>query len=193
MNRAELVAAVDAALGDRADSAQSAALVTQIVDSIVRAVAAGEKVSLTGFGVFEQQQRAARRGRNLQTGEQIDIPPTSTPVFRSALQFKEIVAGHRAFPDSHTLASRTTLAPQAATITAATPAAVSATPEPTPVPASADAMPPALDTDDTPSKKSDKKKSNDKKSDKKNKKAKNDRSNKKKAKNSKKGKKKTKK
>jgi DNA-binding protein HU-beta len=64
-----------------------------VFDTIQRAVAAGEKVALTGFGVFERVDRAARTGRNPRTGAAVKIKKTSVPKFRPGTQFKGVVSG----------------------------------------------------------------------------------------------------
>ena len=51
----------------------------------------GEKVQLVGFGAFEVRARKARKGRNPQTGQEIDIPAVKVPVFRAGKQFKQSV------------------------------------------------------------------------------------------------------
>jgi DNA-binding protein HU-beta len=60
--------------------------------SIQSTVAAGGKVSLVGFGSFEPRQRAARNGRNPQTGATIEIPAVTVPAFSAGKQFKELVS-----------------------------------------------------------------------------------------------------
>lgn len=58
------------------------------------AVADGDRVALVGFGSFDQRTRNARTGRNPQTGEEIQIPPQTVPVFTALQQFKQaVVAG----------------------------------------------------------------------------------------------------
>ena len=61
------------------------------LDSIVAAVAAGEKVQFVGFGTFESKTRAARAGLNPQTGEAIQIAATTVPVFKAGKEFKDAV------------------------------------------------------------------------------------------------------
>ncbi|HOB35603.1 MAG: HU family DNA-binding protein [Firmicutes bacterium] len=63
--------------------------VNAVLEGIMDAVAAGEKVQLIGFGTFEKRQRAAKMGRNPSTGEQIRIPATSVPAFKAGKSFKE--------------------------------------------------------------------------------------------------------
>src|SRR4051794_23933924 len=67
--------------------------VDAVFDTILRAVAQGEKVALTGFGVFERVDRAARTGRNPRTGETVKVKKTSVPKFRPGTQFKGVVSG----------------------------------------------------------------------------------------------------
>lgn len=69
-----------------ADAALSAA-----VESIMEAVATGEKVTLVGFGTFERRDRKAREGRNPKTGEAMEIPATVVPAFSAGKLFKEKV------------------------------------------------------------------------------------------------------
>lgn len=69
------------------------------VDTIEETVANGEKVQITGFGIFEPRERAAReerKGRNPHTGEEIIIPAQSAktvPAFKPGKAFKELVSG----------------------------------------------------------------------------------------------------
>src|SRR4051812_22010707 len=67
--------------------------VDAVFDTILRAVAQGEKVALSGFGVFEKVDRAARTGRNPRTGETVKVKKTSVPKFRPGTQFKGVVNG----------------------------------------------------------------------------------------------------
>ena len=91
MNRAELNDAIRDRLGIDKKSAENA--VDAVLDTIQRAVARGEKVALTGFGVFEKVERAARTGRNPRTGETVKVKKTSVPKFRPGSQFKGVVSG----------------------------------------------------------------------------------------------------
>ena len=93
MNKAELIDAIADRLGADKRAANNA--VDAVLDTITRAVAAGEKVAITGFGVFEKTARKARTGRNPQTGAEVKIRATSVPKFRPASTFKEIVSGAR--------------------------------------------------------------------------------------------------
>jgi DNA-binding protein HU-beta len=91
VNRAELNDAIRDRLGIDKKSAEHA--VDAVLDTIQRAVARGEKVALTGFGVFEKVDRAARTGRNPRTGETVKVKKTSVPKFRPGTQFKGVVSG----------------------------------------------------------------------------------------------------
>lgn len=91
MNRKDLVETV--AREAELTAAQAEAALTAALDGVVAAVAAGEKVNLAGFGTFDQRARAARSGRNPQTGEVIEIAATVAPAFKPAAAFKQAVAG----------------------------------------------------------------------------------------------------
>jgi DNA-binding protein HU-beta len=91
VNKAELIDAIADRLGADKRAANNA--VEAVLDTITRAVASGEKVAITGFGVFEKQVRKARTGRNPQTGAVVKIKATSVPKFRPASTFKEVVSG----------------------------------------------------------------------------------------------------
>jgi len=91
VNKAQLVEALAARLGD--DKKSAAASVDALVDTVIRTVSKGEKVSITGFGVFEKRARAARTARNPATGDTVKLKKTSVPAFRAGQGFKEVVAG----------------------------------------------------------------------------------------------------
>jgi DNA-binding protein HU-beta len=90
MNKGELVDAIVSKAQTTKKDAD--AILTATLESIMTAVAKGEKVTLVGFGTFEPRQRAAREGRNPQTGKAIQIPATVVPAFSAGKQFKESVA-----------------------------------------------------------------------------------------------------
>jgi DNA-binding protein HU-beta len=89
VNKAELIEALSGRLGDR--KAATAAL-DAVLAEIQNAVTKGDKVSITGFGVFEKRVRAARTARNPRTGESVKVKKTSVPAFRPGASFKELVA-----------------------------------------------------------------------------------------------------
>lgn len=90
MNKGELVDAI--AAKTQASKKEADATLTAAIEAIMEAVAAGEKVTLVGFGTFEPRQRAAREGRNPQTGKAIKIPATTVPAFSAGKLFKEMVS-----------------------------------------------------------------------------------------------------
>ncbi|MGI8536181.1 MAG: HU family DNA-binding protein [Mycobacteriales bacterium] len=90
MNKSELIEVVTEKLGDRRSASTA---VEAVVDAITRAVAKGEKVGITGFGVFEKVDRAARTARNPATGAAVKLKKTSVPKFRPGQGFKDIVSG----------------------------------------------------------------------------------------------------
>jgi DNA-binding protein HU-beta len=89
MKKAELIAAIAAKTGDTKKSAEEAvnAFVSVVTDSLKK----GDKVQLVGFGSFEVRKRAARKGRNPQTKEEIKIPASKAPVFKAGKALKEVV------------------------------------------------------------------------------------------------------
>ncbi len=89
MNKAELVAMVAEKSGlTKKDSERAVSAVFEsIEDSLVR----GDKVSLVGFGTFERRMRGARKGRNPQTGADVEIPAAKVPVFKAGKALKDRV------------------------------------------------------------------------------------------------------
>ena len=67
------------------------AMLNAFTGTVMDALVAGEKVQMVGFGTFETVERAAREGRNPQTGESIVIPARKAPKFKAGKTFKEIV------------------------------------------------------------------------------------------------------
>ena len=89
MNKAELIAAIAAKTGETKKGAEEA--VNAFVDVVTEALAQGDKVQLVGFGSFEVRKRAARKGRNPQTKEEIKIPASKAPVFKAGKALKDLV------------------------------------------------------------------------------------------------------
>ncbi|MBQ7070382.1 MAG: HU family DNA-binding protein [Ruminococcus sp.] len=89
MTKAELISAI-AAKGDysKKDAEKALAAVT---DSITEALAAGEKISLVGFGTFSVKDRAAKTSINPRTKEKIDVPAKKVPAFKAGKAFKDAV------------------------------------------------------------------------------------------------------
>ncbi len=89
MTKTELVDRVAAKTGfTKKDSAKA---VDAVLNSMIEALAAGEKVALVGFGSFEVRQRAARSGRDPRTGETIRISARKVPVFKAGKTLKDAV------------------------------------------------------------------------------------------------------
>ncbi|MEC4565159.1 HU family DNA-binding protein [Paenibacillus sp. CMAA1739] len=67
--------------------------VTKVIDAVFEAIAGalqnGDKVQLVGFGNFEVRERSARKGRNPQTGEEIEIPASKIPAFKPGKALKD--------------------------------------------------------------------------------------------------------
>ncbi|UUU25151.1 HU family DNA-binding protein [Streptomyces sp. DSM 40750] len=95
MNKAQLVEAIADKVGGRQQAADA---VDAVLDAIVRATVAGERVSVTGFGSFEKVDRPARYARNPQTGERVRVKKTSVPRFRAGQGFKDLVSGSKKLP-----------------------------------------------------------------------------------------------
>jgi DNA-binding protein HU-beta len=89
MNKADLIAKI-AEEADLSKKSAEAAL-NAFVGAVEAALKKGEKVQLVGFGSFEVRRRAARKGRNPQTKEEIKIPASNAPVFRAGKALKDLV------------------------------------------------------------------------------------------------------
>ena len=90
MNKAELVAAVaEKTALSKKDSEKA---VNAAFEAITAALVGGDKVQLVGFGAFEVKERNARVGRNPKTKEEIQIPASRVPVFKSGKALKDVVA-----------------------------------------------------------------------------------------------------
>ena len=91
MNKGELVEAI--ASQTNVTKKQADEILTATMDTIIDTVSSGDKISLVGFGSFEPRARAARDGRNPQTGKKLKIPATTVPAFSAGKAFKERVKG----------------------------------------------------------------------------------------------------
>jgi DNA-binding protein HU-beta len=89
MNKTELVSVVSEKT--EFSKKESAQIVDALFASIEEALAKGEKVQLIGFGTFEVRERAARKGRNPQTGAEIEIPANKVPAFKPGKALKDAV------------------------------------------------------------------------------------------------------
>ena len=89
MNKEELVQEV--AKKAKVTQKEAAEIINAFMDTVQKSVAKNKKVTLVGFGTFEARKRAARTGRNPQTGKAINIPAKTAPVFSAGKKFKELV------------------------------------------------------------------------------------------------------
>ena len=90
MNKTDLIAAVaDKAAITKKDADKA---VSAFVDSVVAALAKGDKVQLVGFGTFEVRARGERKGRNPRSGKEMVIKASKLPVFKAGKAFKDAVA-----------------------------------------------------------------------------------------------------
>ena len=91
MNKAELIDNVAARVG--ATKRDVTDIVEAFIEETKRAVSKGEKVAVSGFGVFDVAHRKARTGRNPRTGETVKIKASKAPKFRAGAEFKAVVNG----------------------------------------------------------------------------------------------------
>ncbi|MBQ8579603.1 MAG: HU family DNA-binding protein [Oscillospiraceae bacterium] len=90
MNKTELIAAAAEKAGIAKKDAER--LINAAIDTVTAALAAGEKVQLTGFGTFEVKTRGSRVGRNPHTKEAIEIPAAKVPTFKPSKSLRDHVA-----------------------------------------------------------------------------------------------------
>ena len=91
MNKQELVANVAEQAGLTKKDAEKA--VNAVFETVKNALAEGDKIQLIGFGTFEVKDRKARKGRNPQTGDEIEIAASRMPVFKAGKALKDSVNG----------------------------------------------------------------------------------------------------
>ena len=89
MNKSELIAAIATKTGETKKDAE--ATLNAFVNVVSETLAKGDKVQLVGFGSFVVRKRAARKGRNPQTKEEIKIPASKAPVFKAGKALKDLV------------------------------------------------------------------------------------------------------
>ena len=89
MNKSELVAAISTKTGDTKKNSEAS--LNAMIEVITEALVKEDKVQLVGFGSFEVRKRAARKGRNPQTKEEIKIPASKAPVFKAGKALKDLV------------------------------------------------------------------------------------------------------
>ena len=90
MNKRDLIDAISGRLGDKKTATEA---LNAVLDTIQSTVANGDKVAITGFGVFEKSDRPARTARNPATGAPIQVAASSVPKFRAGADFKALVNG----------------------------------------------------------------------------------------------------
>jgi len=110
VNKAELIEALAGRLGDKRTAT---AALDAVLGEIQAQVTKGERVAITGFGVFEKRVRGARTARNPRTGEAVKVKKTSVPAFRAGASFKDMVAAGRV-PKAAATAKKTAPAKKAA-------------------------------------------------------------------------------
>ena len=111
MNKGELIDELESRLGGRKAAAEA---VQGVLDVIIRTVARGEKVGITGFGSFEKALRAARIGRNPRTGASVKIKKTAVPKFKAGTQFRDVVADPKKLPKTSAAGARASASTSAA-------------------------------------------------------------------------------
>ena len=89
MNKTELIAAIAEKTELSKKDAEKA--LKAFTDVVVEELQKGEKIQLVGFGTFEVSERAARTGRNPQTGEEMNIPASKIPKFKAGKAFKDVL------------------------------------------------------------------------------------------------------
>jgi len=89
MNKEELVKEISKKA--KVSQKQASEIISSLLETIEKTVSKGKKVTLVGFGTFEARKRAARTGRNPQTGAEIKIAAKTVPVFSAGKKFKEVV------------------------------------------------------------------------------------------------------
>jgi DNA-binding protein HU-beta len=100
VNKAELIEALSAHYGG--SKTEAAKALNAVVQTITYKTAAGEKVSITGFGIFEKVNRSARIVRNPRTGERKKAKATAVPRFRAGTDLKAYVSGAKKVPRTAT-------------------------------------------------------------------------------------------
>ena len=103
MNKAQLIDKLSVHLGSKKAATDA---VEAVIDTVTRAVASGERVAITGFGVFHKVARPARTGRNPRTGAAVKIKATTVPKFKAGQSFKDVVSGAKKLPKVTVSAAR---------------------------------------------------------------------------------------
>jgi len=90
MNKPELIAAI--ATNANISKTDAGRALDGFIEAVAQTLKKGDTVSLVGFGTFSVKERAARKGRNPKTGQEIDIAASRVPDFKAGKQLKEFVA-----------------------------------------------------------------------------------------------------
>ena len=90
MNKTELIAAAAESTGLTKKDTER--VLNAAIDAVTAALVNGEKVQISGFGIFETKTREARVGRNPHTKEAIQIPATRVPGFKASKALKDVIA-----------------------------------------------------------------------------------------------------
>ena len=90
MNKTELVAAVAEKAGMTKKDVER--VINATLDTMIQSLSKGEKVQISGFGIFEVKDRESRVGRNPRTKETIQIPATRLPVFKASKVLKDTIS-----------------------------------------------------------------------------------------------------
>lgn len=90
MNKPELIAAI--AINANISKADAGSALEGFIDAVAQTLKKGDTVALVGFGTFSVKERAARKGRNPKTGQEIDIAASRVPDFKAGKQLKKFVA-----------------------------------------------------------------------------------------------------
>ena len=98
------------------DRKRAAAALDAVIDSVYAAIARGEKVAISGFGVFERRERAARTARNPATGAQVQVAASRVPAFRPGAEFKAVASGARGFTQQRTAQAQAAVSKAAARV-----------------------------------------------------------------------------
>jgi DNA-binding protein HU-beta len=112
VNKGQLIDELESRLGGKRAATEA---VQGVLDVIIRTVAKGEKVGITGFGTFEKALRAARIGRNPRTGAKVKIKKTAVPKFKAGTQFRDVVADPKKLPKTSAAGARATAVSSAST------------------------------------------------------------------------------
>lgn len=113
MTKADLIDEVSRAVEMTRKDSES--IVDTIFDSVVRALRAGEKIEIRGFGSFRTRQRQPRTGRNPKTGAKVDVPAKTIPYFKPSKELKDLINRGAAQPEEAAVSGEPSPAPEPST------------------------------------------------------------------------------